>query len=176
MQSVKVWDPLVRILHWGTAVLFLLDALVFGEGETHNTIGYALFALILIRLLWGFVGSEHSRFSAFWPSRAALKAHFGEFRSGETEQHLSLNPLGAIMAINLLATLVLISITGIMMEPYAFGTLDAIEGVHVALSDYAFVCVALHVIGVIIQSRRSKSKLVKAMITGRKQIRDPGTK
>ena len=43
MQSVKVWDPLVRLLHWGTAVLFLVDFWVFGEGNTHNTIGYVLF-------------------------------------------------------------------------------------------------------------------------------------
>ena len=175
MQSVKVWDPLIRILHWGTAVLFLLDALVFGESETHDAIGYILFALIIIRVLWGFVGSEYSRFSAFWPSMAAIKDHVRGFFSGKTQQYLTLNPLGAVMVINLLVTMVLISITGIMMEPWAFDTLDAIEGVHVALSDYAFICVALHVLGATIQSLRTKSKLVKAMITGRKEIDDPGT-
>ena len=175
MQSVKVWDPLIRILHWGTAVLFVLDMLVFGEGETHDTIGYVLFAFVLIRVIWGFVGPENSRFSTFWPSRAALKAHIEGLRSGEPEQYVTLNPLGAIMAVNLLVTLVLISITGIMMEPFAFGTLDSIEGVHVVLADYAFICVVLHIIGAVIQSRRSKSKLVKAMITGRKEINDPGS-
>ena len=83
-----------------------------------------------------------------------------------------LNPLGAVMAVNLLAALVLISITGIMME---IGDNDAVEEVHVLLSDYAMLCVVLHIIGALIQSKRSKSKLVKAMITGRKEINDPSS-
>ncbi len=169
MRSVKVWDPLVRLLHWGTAVLFLADFLVFGEGATHNDIGYVLFALVLIRLLWGLTGTKHARFSAFWPSISDIKAHSKGLFTGDTEQHLSLNPLGAVMAINLLATLVLISITGIMMD---LGDVDLVEGIHVLLSDYAIICVVLHIAGALIQSRRTKSKLVKAMVTGRKEIID----
>ncbi len=172
MQSVKVWDPLIRVLHWGTATLFLADFWVFGEGNTHNIIGYVLFALVLIRLLWGLIGSKYSRFSAFWPSLSEVKAHFKGLFSGDTEQHLSLNPLGAVMAVNLLAALVLISITGIMME---IGDSDAVEEVHTLLSDYAMLCVVLHITGALIQSRRTKSKLVKAMITGRKEINDPSS-
>ena len=172
MQSIKVWDPLVRILHWGTAVLFLADFFVFGEGATHNDIGYVLFALVLIRLLWGLTGTKHARFSASWPSMSEFKAHLKGLFTGDTEQHLSLNPLGAVMAVNLLATLGLISITGIMMEPYAFGDVDAVEGLHTLLSDYAMVCVVLHTAGALFQSKRSKSNLVKAMITGRKEIND----
>ncbi len=172
MQSIKVWDPLVRVLHWGTATLFLADFWVFGEGNTHNIIGYVLFALVLIRLLWGLIGSKYSRFSAFWPSLSEVKAHFKGLFSGDTEQHLSLNPLGAVMAVNLLAALVLISITGIMME---IGDSDAVEEVHTLLSDYAMLCVVLHIAGALIQSRRTKSKLVKAMITGRKEINDPSS-
>ena len=175
MQSIKVWDPLVRVLHWGTATLFLADFWVFGEGNTHNVIGYVLFALVLTRLLWGLIGTKHARFSAFWPSLSEIKVHFKGLFTGDTEQHLSLNPLGAVMAVNLLATLVLISITGIMMEPYALGDIDAVEEVHTLLSDYAMICVLLHIIGALIQSKRSKSKLVKAMITGRKEINDPSS-
>ncbi len=172
MQSVKVWDPLVRLLHWGTAVLFLVDFWVFDEGDTHNTIGYVLFALVLTRLLWGFIGTKYARFSAFWPSLSEIKVHFKGLFTGDTKQYLSHNPLGAVMAVNLLVTLGLISITGIMMEPYAFGDVDAVEGLHTLLSDYAMVCVALHIAGALFQSKRSKSKLVRAMITGRKEIND----
>jgi len=175
MLSVKVWDPLVRLLHWGTAVLFLADFWVFDEGDTHNTIGYVLFALVLIRLLWGLIGTKHARFSAFWPSLSEIKAHAKGLFTGDTERHQSLNPLGAVMAINLLATLALISITGILMEPYAFGDVDLIEGVHTLLADYAIVCVVLHIAGAIFESRRTKSKLVRAMITGRKDISDHGS-
>ncbi len=169
MQSIKVWDPLVRVLHWGTATLFLVDFWVFGEGNTHNVIGYVLFALVLIRLLWGLIGTEHARFSAFWPSLSEIKAHFKGLFTGDTKQYLSLNPLGAVMAVNLLATLVLISITGIMMD---LGDVDLVEGLHTLLADYATICVVLHIAGALIQSSRSKSKLVKAMITGRKEIDD----
>lgn len=171
MRSVKVWDPLVRIFHWGTALLFIANFAVLEEdGAPHRYAGYLLFALVIVRLLWGVAGSEYARFNAFWPSLSEIKAHlFGVFKK-ETETHLSHNPLGAVMVYNMLATLVLISATGIMMGTDRFWGVAWVEEWHEILVEYAFVCVGIHIAGVLFETKRSKINLVKAMVTGRKEI------
>ncbi len=173
MRSVKVWDPIVRIFHWGTALLFLANFTVFeDDSPAHRYAGYGLFALVLVRLLWGLIGTKHARFSAFWPRPSEIKAHIGELFKDEPEPPLSHNPLGAIMVYNLLATLVLISITGIMLGMDAFWGAAWVEVLHEVLSNYALVCVGLHIVGVVFETRRTKINLVKAMVTGRKYFPD----
>lgn len=67
MRSVKVWDPFIRLFHWATALLFFANFTIFDEDSlAHAYAGYCLFGLVLVRLIWGLVGTKHARFSAFW--------------------------------------------------------------------------------------------------------------
>lgn len=171
MRSIRVWDPLVRVFHWGTALLFLANfTLLEGDRMAHRYVGYLLFALVLVRLLWGLIGSKYARFSAFWPRPSEIMTYLRDLATGRAATHLSHNPLGALMVYNLLATLILICITGIMMESDTFWGIAWIKQLHEILADYAFVCVGLHVAGVVIETKRSKINLVKAMVTGRKVV------
>ncbi len=173
MWSIKVWDPVVRCFHWGTALLFLANfAVLDDDSPAHRYAGYALFALVLIRLVWGVIGTKHARFSAFWPLFSEIKAHFVELFGGRPRLYLSHNPLGAVMVYNLLATLVLISVTGIMMVSDTFWGVDWVEGLHEFFANYALVCVGLHIVGVLVETKRSKINLVRAMVTGQKEIPD----
>lgn len=171
MRSVAVWDPLVRVFHWGTAALFLANFFVLDEDSAaHSYAGYVLFGLVLVRLAWGLIGTKYARFSAFWPSIAAIKAHFRDLMGDGDELHLSHNPLGAVMIFNLLAALVLISVTGLMLESDAFWGVDWVETAHEILSNYTMFCVGLHIAGALFETRRSGVNLIKAMVTGRKDI------
>lgn len=175
MQSVKVWDGFVRLFHWGTALLFFANfTLLDGEDKLHAYAGYVVFALVLLRLVWGLVGSEHARFSAFRPRPSAIAAHLKGLFGGETELHLSHNPLGALMVYNLLAVLVLTGVTGLMLESDTFWGVAWVEDFHEIVTDYGLICVGLHVAGVIFETRRSKVNLVMAMFTGRKEIPEQG--
>ncbi len=173
MRSIKVWDPVVRLFHWGTALLFFANMFVLDdESAAHRYAGYVLFALVLIRLIWGLIGTRHARFSAFWPSRSDIKRHLMALLGGKSERHLSHNPLGALMVYNLLAALVMICLSGIMMETDAFWGVDWVEELHEALANYALLCVGLHIAGVLFEMHKSKINLVKAMLTGSKEIPD----
>lgn len=175
MRSVKVWDGFVRLFHWGTALLFFANVtLLEGEDKLHAYVGYVLFGLVLLRLVWGLVGSRYARFSAFWPRPAAVVAHVKGLFTGETETHLSHNPLGALMVFNLLAVLLLIGITGLMLESDTFWGVAWVEEAHEIVTDYGLICVALHIAGVIFETRRSKVNLVMAMFNGRKEFPEQG--
>ena len=60
------WDALVKFVHWAILLLVAVNALVVEEGAGwHIWAGYALDALLALRLVWGFVGPAEARFSAF---------------------------------------------------------------------------------------------------------------
>jgi len=49
-----LWDPVVRLTHWGIAAAVIANALLTGGGSLlHVTIGWAAMALLLMRLVWG---------------------------------------------------------------------------------------------------------------------------
>jgi len=64
---------MVRGSHWAVALLFLCNMTVLDEDSVaHAYAGYALFGTVLIRLIWGIIGTKHARFRSFWPSRAMI--------------------------------------------------------------------------------------------------------
>ena len=70
-RCILVWDPLVRLIHWGLALTILLNGTVIDEESTlHELIGYIALGLICVRLIWGVSGSKHARLSAFPPIRS----------------------------------------------------------------------------------------------------------
>ena len=66
----------------------------------------------------------------------------------------------------------MICLSGIMMETDAFWGVDWVEELHEALANYALLCVGLHIAGVLFEMHKSKINLVKAMLTGSKEIPD----
>ncbi len=111
------WDPIVKLTHWGVVLGVIGNALVTEEGSGwHIWVGYGLAALLGLRLLWGLIGTRNARFSAFPPSPSRAIDHLGEIGRGEVTRHASHNPLGALMAYAIWATLLVISASGIAMS------------------------------------------------------------
>lgn len=110
------WDPLVRLTHWGVAAAVVANGLATEEGsDIHIWVGYAAGALLLLRLLWGFIGPAEARFSAFPPSPAAALRHIRDIVAGRRTAHRSHNPLGALMVYALWAALATVVVTGVAM-------------------------------------------------------------
>lgn len=111
------WDPLVRLTHWLIAAAIVVNGLISEEGSSlHIWVGYAAGALLAVRLLWGVIGTRPARFSSFPPSPAGALRHVREIVSGRHAEHVSHNPLGALMAYALWATLAVVVATGVAMD------------------------------------------------------------
>ena len=170
---VKVWDPLVRIFHWSLVAGIAVAWLTADEWDrAHEWIGYAVGALIVMRLVWGFIGTPFARFTQFVKGPRRTLAYLGRILRGGAERHLGHNPAGAAMIVALIATIAGVVLTGWMMTLDAFWGVDWVEDLHEVLANAILVLVALHVAGVFHASVTHRENLVRAMITGRKR-RDP---
>jgi cytochrome b len=179
MVEVKVWDPLVRICHWFTVTVVLINSTILDEGSIHEFLGYSVAVLLVVRVVWGFIGSRYARFSTFFPTRAKLKEHVSELISASkpsksklADNHANLghNPLGALMIFNLLLTLAVICLTGHFMTTDYFWGSETMEDIHEVFVTYLLVSVAVHVAGVLIESFRARTNLISAMVTGKKKL------
>ena len=113
-KQIKVWDPLIRVFHWTLVTAVAVTWLTEDEFlDLHVYAGYTIMVLLAIRLLWGFIGTRHARFSDFVrPPREAM-TYLKQLVTVRAKRHLGHNPVGGLMIIVLLISLMLSSITGL---------------------------------------------------------------
>lgn len=173
MITIKVWDPLVRLFHWGLVAGFVGNALLIDDDSAlHEQVGWVVAALLALRIVWGLVGTEHARFADFAPSVSAALAQLREIATGRVRRHVGHSPLGAWMIYTLLAGVAAISVTGWMMTTTAWWGVDWVEEAHEVLVVLTGLAAAVHVLAVIWESRRSGVNLPRAMVTGTKVMPD----
>ncbi|MGR3544108.1 MAG: cytochrome b/b6 domain-containing protein [Paracoccus sp. (in: a-proteobacteria)] len=170
-RTVQVWDPLVRLIHWGVVLMVVINAaIVAKDSPLHLWAGYTMLVLVGVRLLWGIIGSRPARFSAFPPNPFRALGYLKEMRRGDKTVHLSHNLLGALMVYNIWATLLVIAATGFMMGTARFFGVDWVAQTHDLAYDWLLISITAHVLGVVFDTWRSGVPLVQAMIHGRKRI------
>ncbi len=170
-QTLRVWDPVVRVFHWTLVSCFITNAFLNNpEKALHHYIGYTVVALVVLRVVWGLIGTRHARFSDFPPSVSAAMEQAQEMVTGRRRIHAGHSPLGALMIYNLLATFLAIGTTGYMMLTVRFFGMDWVKELHEVFVTWAEISVAAHVAAVIFESRRLKVNLARAMVTGTKTI------
>lgn len=171
LAGVRVWDPFIRLFHWSLVACVLLNQLLL-EGETpHRWTGYAATVLVLARVVWGFVGSRHARFGDFFPTPARLRCHLQALRRGERPVHAGHNPLGALMMLALMATVLALGFTGWLQGTDAFWGDEGLQDLHEALANGLLWAAGLHAAAAIVMGRLERVNLVRAMVTGVKQPR-----
>jgi len=168
--TVKVWDRFVRVFHWSLVSLFVLAYATGDESEkVHIAAGYAIGALLALRIVWGFVGPAHARFANFVRSPRAVLSYMRDIVLLRAPRHLGHNPAGGAMIVALIVTLIATCVTGSMMTTDAYWGAKWVEEVHEALAHLAVGLITLHVMGVLVASFQHRENLVTAMITGRKR-------
>ena len=170
MARVRVWDPVVRITHWGLAALIAVDLVnEAGANPWHRWFGYAAGALIVVRLLWGIVGSPHARLAAIAKAAGQLGRYVRRSREA-THDYVAHNPFGAWMAFTLWGITIFVIVTGVLLQVEAFWGDERVETLHASASYLLAAFIVVHAVGAIVTSARNRMNLVKAMITGHKTL------
>ena len=172
-RTVEVWDIPLRLWHWALAICVLaawFTPTVYDR--THRIVGYAVLGLLAFRLVWGVLGSRYSRFRMVGVRLRAAPGYLWNLRRGMTGRYIGLNPAGTLMLVALLASLAVSTITGVMSVTVTFFGVWWVEDTHHYSSDAAIVLVVLHVLGVLLMGILQRENLIRAMITGRKRIRN----
>jgi cytochrome b len=182
---VKVWDAPVRLFHWALVLLF---AFMFFTGkvkgdwmEWHMRSGYAILALILFRIVWGFVGSHHARFASFLRGPGACWAFARKLLSRAPAPSAGHNPLGGWMVVFLLLALLFQVVTGLFANDDILweGPLaslvrkewsDRLTGWHYWNFNLLLVLAGAHILAVLYHWLFMKENLIGAMFTGIKQL------
>jgi cytochrome b len=178
-STVRVWDPFVRVFHWSLITLFGL-AWWTGENhdmERHRQAGYAILALLLFRVFWGFAGSRTARFAQFLKGPAAIGAYLASTDDAPSDGH---NPLGGWSVAALLTVLLGITAAGLFavdVDGFESGPLAdwvsfeqgrvAAEW-HETVFKAALAVIGLHVLAIGYYQVLNGHDLIGPMITGKR--------
>jgi cytochrome b len=115
-RTVRVWDLPVRVFHWSLVMLFTL-AYFSGdeENQLHIYAGYAVVVLVLLRILWGFIGTRYARFGDFIYGPGSVVEYLKRLKSSAPQRYLGHTPPGGWMILALLASLLITSVTGLQV-------------------------------------------------------------
>lgn len=179
--QVYVWDGFIRLFHWTTVATFTTAYLTEDELlPVHVWAGYILGLFLLARVVWGFIGSAHARFSDFVYRPGETVRYVRDLLLFRAKRHLGHSPGGGAMVVLLLILLTATVVTGLMVYggdqqagPLA-GLLsreagESLEDLHEMLANITLALVVLHVGAVILASLVHRENLVRAMVTGFKR-------
>ena len=182
-SMVKVWDPLVRFFHWSLVLAFFTAYITEDDFLTlHTYAGYTVLGLILLRIIWGMIGTRHARFSDFVTSPGTAWQYLKDTLRLRAKRYLGHNPAGGAMIVLLLWSLLITTFSGIATygAVESAGPLgnwlgnigengeDILEEVHEFFANFTVLLVAIHVGGVIIESLLHRENLVRSMLHGYK--------
>ncbi len=170
IEAQPVWDIFVRIFHWTLVTCVMVNYFILDDGEDiHQWLGYSASALVLARVVWGFMGSQYARFSNFFPTPSRLRHHISQLLQGKAERHWGHNPVGALMMFALMGLVLSLGVSGWMQTLDAFWGEEWLQDLHELLGNLLISLVTLHAIAAIVMGRLERTRLIRAMVTGIKE-------
>jgi cytochrome b len=185
VRAVPVWDLPTRIFHW-TLALAVFTAYASGEGEgalfiVHTLAGYLVALLLTFRLIWGAIGSMHSRFADFVYAPRSVAAYARRLARLHPPRFVGHNPLGGWMVIAMLAVLAAAVATGLVSggDEGGRGLLlplvaspggEGLGDLHEFFGELILLLATFHVLGVFVDWLLLRDNLIAAMIDGRKRL------
>lgn len=176
-MRVRVWDLPTRLFHGALAICFAgLVATGKSGGDWmrwHFLLGQAVLALLLFRLVWGWVGGYWSRFNRFLPKPLAALRYLKTPRSQPGH-----NPMGAFSVWAFLCLLLLQSFTGLISDDEIASTgplshlvsgswVSRASSWHIGWGlNLLLTLVAIHLLAIIFYQFVKRQALVQAMVHG----------
>jgi cytochrome b len=188
LELKKIWGMPIRLFHWMLAILFAVgfyigENLTFDNINWHFRIGYAIGVLVVLRIIWGFIGPRPARFSDFFPTPKRLFAYMSHAGKREPSGEAGHSAFGGASVLALLAMLLVQVISGLLSYSDSFFAGSPIHGyfsentnllanqIHFWSGRILFALVVLHLAAIAFYRIWKRENLVKPMITGWKWVR-----
>ena len=180
-DTIKVWDPLLRIFHWSLVLFFSLAYITEDDWlNLHVIAGYTIMMLIAFRAIWGLIGPRYARFTQFIKSPSEVLSYMKRMLRFKAPHYLGHNPAAAAMILGLLLSIIMVCFSGMVIiaaegqGPLAntfFSAINAewVEEIHEFLANFTLLLVIMHIAGVLFSSLLEGQNLVRSMITGLKK-------
>ena len=182
--SHAIWDIPTRLFHWSIIICFGLAwwSAEFERYDVHEVTGKIMIVLLLTRVAWGFLGSEHSRFRDFVVGPGSVAAYL----RGQPSVTPGHNPLGGWSVLALLGLLLMQAISGLFNSddilfsgPLYYAASQPLQDLMGVIHEWAFDLllglVSLHILAVMYYQLWLKKQLIQPMLTGRATDREGRT-
>ncbi|MDD2942108.1 MAG: cytochrome b/b6 domain-containing protein [bacterium] len=173
MRTNLVYDLPTRIFHWLFAILFIV---AFGIGTyvsdesasfpLHMLAGATMAFLVLVRIVWGFIGTQHARFSGFALNPLDLISYLKGILTGDKKRWAGHNPASSWAALIMMIIALALASTGILMVTGY--KKHIVKEIHELLANGFLIVVIMHIAGVILHSVRHRDNIALSMVDGNK--------
>jgi len=178
-----VWDLPTRLFHWLLVASLLASYLTAEAGsptmQWHMWLGYWTTGMLVFRLLWGFVGPKHARFSQFIPGPRRLGSYLATLFRRDSTPAVGHNPLGGLAVLLMLLMVTVQAASGLFISddivwsgpwnPAVSGdTADWLGSIHHLNFDILVWVIVLHVATIVFYRVFKRQNLLTPMITGYK--------
>lgn len=183
-STVRVWDFPIRLFHW-----LLVGLLAFSwwsgeqhEMEWHRFSGYAILALLIFRIYWGFFGGRTARFAQFLRGPRATVQYARSLIQGPYTSAPGHNPIGGWSVMLMLSTLIAMVVAGLfsvdvdglesgpLADYVSFDAGRVASGIHEIIFKMVLTVTAIHVLAIAFYYMRLRHNLIAPMIHGRRRI------
>jgi cytochrome b len=183
LRRVHVWDASTRLFHWAVVLLVVAAYVTWQLNwmDWHARCGYAVLALALFRVLWGFFGSETARFARFLAAPRVAAHHLLHALRREPDRQAGHNAAGGWMVLLLVLLLLAEALSGLyvandvadqgpLTELTPASIANAITALHSILWNALLGAVALHLLAILVYAAVKGHDLLRPMITGWKLL------
>lgn len=174
MRRSLVYDLPTRVFHWLFAGLFLTAFVIAKTIDDESPIyswhmlaGLTLSFVVVLRIVWGFFGTQHARFSGFALNPLELLAYLKGIVSGDKRKWAGHNPASSWAAIAMIFMALGLGVTGYLMT--SGPNKEDFEDIHELLANGFIIVVIMHVAGIILHTMRFKEMIGLSMIDGKKE-------
>lgn len=171
-SRVRIWDLVVRSFHWLVAAAFVaafaIATLADDDGTffpMHALIGMGVVFMVVLRIVWGLIGTRWARFSSLELRPSALFAYLrGAVGMTRPTEHAGHNPATSWFVVASLVVFLLLGASGFMN---ARGN-ESAEEVHETLAWTMVALAGIHIVGIAVATVRTRENVALSMISGMK--------
>ena len=173
MRPTRVYDLPTRLFHWLFAGLFVtafaISNLVDDDSvrfSLHMLAGLGMVFLVVLRLVWSFVGTRHARLADLVLDPRQLLTYFKGMFSRGSKRWIGHNPASSWAAVAMVGLALGLGTSGYLMA--TGGENHTLKEVHELMANAFLVVVLLHLAGIALHVIRHRDHLQASMVSGRK--------